>query len=290
MIEISRTKSFTTFTTAKRVPVIVILAVLFLLQLPQYCRTSAAPGQDKKKETAKPFIQEWLEEEVKIWTSPLRMKKKSFLSWGGAALITAFLIKNDKNVQGKIEDFITRHPWAKSSGSIVTELGSVRFNIGLICSFYLGGTLLKSDRAKKTAQLSLKCLLHAAVVSEVLKRIFQRERPYLENGEGRWFTHRTGSDYRSFPSGHATTAWSVATVIAGMYKHKPAVPIICYSLATLASITRMIEKKHWASDVLVGALLGYSIGRFVLNKHLKRFKITPMLFSNKVGVSVYYLF
>ncbi len=287
MIEISYMKPFP---AAKRVSVIVILAVLFFLQFPQDCRASAAFGKDKKKETRKPFIQEWLDEELKIWTSPFRIKKKSFLCLGGVAITTAFLITHEKSFQKDIHDFTIKHPWTETSCSIITQLGSVPFNLALIGSFYLGGALFKNNRARETAQLSLKSLLHAYVVSQVLKRIFHRQRPYVENGVDRWFIYKKGNDYRSFPSGHATHAWSVATVIAGMYKDKPAVPIICYSLATLVGLSRMTENKHWASDVLVGAVLGYSIGRFVLKMHHKRFNITPMLSSDKLGVSIHYIF
>ncbi|UCH93948.1 MAG: phosphatase PAP2 family protein, partial [Candidatus Aminicenantes bacterium] len=156
-----------------------------------------------------------------------------------------------------------------------------------IGSFYLGGVLLKDDRAKETARLSLKSMLHAVVVTQVLKRIFHRQRPFVEDGVDRWFVDGKGKAYRSFPSGHTSTAWSVATVIAGMYRDKPAVPVICYSLATLVGISRMTENKHWASDVLVGAVLGYSIGRFVLRKHNNRVNIIPMLSSDKMGLSVH---
>ena len=59
------------------------------------------------------------------------------------------------------------------------------------------------------------------------------------------------------------------------YKDKPAVPIISYSAATLVGISRLTEQKHWASDVFVGALLGYVCGRQVVSHYNKTHKDKP---------------
>ena len=99
----------------------------------------------------------------------------------------------------------------------------------------------------------------------------------------------SGTDYQAFPSGHTSTAWAMATVIARQYRDKPMIPIISYSLATLVGVSRMAENKHWASDVLIGAILGYSIGRFVTRKKKSRFMVTPML-GKELGLQFNYVF
>ena len=47
------------------------------------------------------------------------------------------------------------------------------------------------------------------------------------------------------------------------YRNKPFIPIIAYSIATLVGVSRITENKHWATDVLAGAALGYLTGRQV---------------------------
>lgn len=279
-----------TFTAKKNLVGIVIFLMLFSLQVPQYCQETENPGKEYKKESVELFLKNWLTDELKIWSSPFKMNKKSMLFLGGLALTTAYLIKRDNVSHKNIHEFTLKNKWVKESSPIISKLGSTPLNLGLIGSLYLGGVLLKDDRARETARLTLKSLLHAIVVARALKHIFRRQRPYVENGVDRWFNHGRGSDYQSFPSGHTTTAWSVATVIAGMYKDKPIVPVICYSLATLVGISRLTENKHWTSDVLVGAVLGYSIGRFVLRKHNKRFNVTPIVSYDRIGVNVSYAF
>jgi membrane-associated phospholipid phosphatase len=71
----------------------------------------------------------------------------------------------------------------------------------------------------------------------------------------------------SFPSGHATTSFAVATVFAYEYRDHIAVPITAYSLATLVAASRMSAQRHWVSDVFVGSSLGFLLGRFVYKQH-----------------------
>jgi membrane-associated phospholipid phosphatase len=49
------------------------------------------------------------------------------------------------------------------------------------------------------------------------------------------------------------------------YKNKPWVPIVAYSAAGLISLSRITENRHWATDLLAGAALGYLSGRLVTN-------------------------
>lgn len=66
-----------------------------------------------------------------------------------------------------------------------------------------------------------------------------------------------GSDFRSFPSGHTTLAFVSATFV-----HKelggvsPWYSIGAYATATAVGALRIMNNKHWFSDVLVGAGIG----------------------------------
>jgi len=78
-------------------------------------------------------------------------------------------------------------------------------------------------------------------------------------GSGRGYPE-TCSAFDAFPSGHTATAFSIATVFATQYKDIKAIPVICYSTATLVGISRLTEHEHWASDVFVGGIMGYLCG------------------------------
>jgi len=96
-------------------------------------------------------------------------------------------------------------------------------------------------------------MLDAAVVNfgytELVKVAVGRERP---NGE----------DNKSFPSGHTSNAFTLATVAHLHYGWKVGVP--AYLLAGLVGASRIQQDKHYLSDVVAGAVLGYVVGRTVV--------------------------
>lgn len=77
-----------------------------------------------------------------------------------------------------------------------------------------------------------------------------------------------GSNNKSFPSGHTATAFMAATMLHKEYgPRSPWYSIAGYSMATVTGVSRMLNNKHWFSDVLVGAgigILGVSVRRFDL--------------------------
>jgi membrane-associated phospholipid phosphatase len=96
-------------------------------------------------------------------------------------------------------------------------------------------------------------MLDAAVVNftytAVIKAAVGRERP-------------NGQDAKSFPSGHTSNAFAMATVAERHYGWKLGVP--AYLLAGLMGASRVNEDKHWLSDVFAGATLGFVAGRTVV--------------------------
>ena len=63
--------------------------------------------------------------------------------------------------------------------------------------------------------------------------------------------------YNSFPSGHTTTAFSLATVLA-CYTQNKKVQIIYLALALAAGYSRIYLGQHYPSDVFMGAFVGTS--------------------------------
>ena len=108
---------------------------------------------------------------------------------------------------------------------------------------------------------------------------------------------KPGSSFDSFPSGHTATAFSIATVFALQYSDTKIVPVFSYSLASLVGVSRLTEHEHWASDVFVGALLGYLCGKQVVGHYNEthgtnsdpsslKSKLTYFQDGNQVGFSL----
>jgi membrane-associated phospholipid phosphatase len=77
-----------------------------------------------------------------------------------------------------------------------------------------------------------------------LKRSVQRLRP-------------DGSNNFSFPSGHTAIAFVTAEFMHQEYKHKSVwYSVAGYTVASATGVMRMLNNRHWLSDVMVGAGIG----------------------------------
>ena len=66
-----------------------------------------------------------------------------------------------------------------------------------------------------------------------------------------------GSEYVSFPSGHTATAFACAHLLHKEYGElSPWISVVGYSMATVTGVTRILNNRHWLSDVLFGAGIG----------------------------------
>lgn len=67
-----------------------------------------------------------------------------------------------------------------------------------------------------------------------------------------------GSSHNSFPSGHTTQAFAAATFLNEEYKDRyPWMPYASYTVASSVGLLRVANNRHYISDVLVGAGIGY---------------------------------
>ena len=112
-----------------------------------------------------------------------------------------------------------------------------------------------------------------------------------------------GSTRNSFPSGHTASAFMAATMLHKEYGHlSPWVSVGAYSVATFTGISRQLNNRHWASDVMVGAgigilatELGYLFADLIYRKRGLNIHETtlvydryrhPSFFSYSLGLSV----
>ena len=94
--------------------------------------------------------------------------------------------------------------------------------------------------------------------------------------------------YASFPSGHTTVAFAAATVFATEYRDKPIIPVIAYTAAALIGLSRITENKHWTTDVIAGAALGFLQGKNVVHNYHRYAKIRSSQKKNTVVFNLQY--
>jgi membrane-associated phospholipid phosphatase len=182
---------------------------------------------------------------------------------GTGALLYAF----DQKIYDWSQDHHTpeTEDWARFG----SNLGNGLLLGGLITSLYLGGEIFDERGLRKTALLSLESWLTAGALVIGLKAIVGRARPYTGMGSHHFELFSFSSDYYSLPSGHAASAFAVATVIADQTDFILA-DVLAYSLSTLVAVSRVHESRHRASDIFVGAAIGYFIGKKICSLHRKQ--------------------
>lgn len=196
--------------------------------------------------------------------SPGSWEGKDWLRLTAVLGAGALLYVYDQKIYDWSQD--RRTPATDDWAQFGSHIGNGLFLGGLIASLYLGGEIFNEKGLRKTALLSLESWLTAGAFVLGMKAIVGRARPYTGLGSRDFNPFTLDSDYHSFPSGHAVSAFAVAAVIADQTKGI-LVDMLAYSFSTLAAVSRVHESKHWASDVLIGAALGYFIGKKICSLH-----------------------
>jgi hypothetical protein len=198
-----------------------------------------------------------------IWTTPAHIRGRDLGLLIPLALATTVVITTDHQVMSssRLDDTqLNSHADTASNGL----LGG--FVLAPVLIYGLG-YIHRDNHATETGILAGEAMVDSLVVDEVLKASSMRERPTLDGAKGKFFQTSVGLD-SSFPSTHSIVAWSSAAVIASEYTG-PLAQITAYGLATGVSLTRVLGRQHFPSDVLVGSAVGWLVGRYVFHKHHK---------------------
>ena len=158
-----------------------------------------------------------------------------------------------------------------------------------IAGLYLSGLILHDRKARETALLCLEPVALAEGITTGLKHAVGRSRPFAEKGASDFnpFKSPPPSYSLSFPSGHATTAFALSSVVAEQY-HGWLVRLAAYGFALAVSYGRTDIDVHFLSDVFWGRVIGISVGRCLVKFHEKentpRWTLTPPGESSGTGL------
>ncbi|MEI7733818.1 MAG: phosphatase PAP2 family protein [Ferruginibacter sp.] len=122
--------------------------------------------------------------------------------------------------------------------------------------------LLFYRKQKKLAVLILLAYLSSGLFTQILKNCIYAPRPRIYFEASQYLYHldnfgNSGGGSSSFPSGHTTSAFALATVLAVHFKNK-FTGIILFIAAALVGYSRVYLAQHFPVDVLFGAFIGIS--------------------------------
>jgi membrane-associated phospholipid phosphatase len=186
--------------------------------------------------------------------------------WRLTAVLGAgtFLFVFDENIDDWSQE--RRTPSSEDVAQFGSSLGDGRYLGAMIATLYIAGEVFGKQGLRKTALLSLESWLTSGAFVLGMKAITGRARPYTDKGPYAFHPITFRSDHSSFPSGHATSAFALAAVIADQ-SDCLAIDILAFSLSSFVAISRVHERSHWASDAFMGAAIGYFIGKKISALH-----------------------
>lgn len=164
----------------------------------------------------------------------------------------------------------------------VRPLGQVG-GLGLLALSWLGGHAAHNHKLVAIADDGFEAVTMTDVlVVPVLKAAFGRGRPRNVGSDSDEFV----MGGQSFPSGEASEAFAIASVITA-HEHRWWVDAAAWGGAGLVGWARMRLDAHWASDVVGGAIIGASIGRWVVRRNdEQRWMVIPRIGHDTAGAQV----
>ena len=212
------------------------------------------------------------------------------ISWVGVPLFLAGIIAKSEK-----EAFRQDYKNSPASTRLLTDFKthiddySQFFSPALTIGLKLGGVEGRSDWTRTLVSAAMSYGLMAGFVNGI-KYTASEMRP-------------DGSTANSWPSGHTATAFVGATILHKEYgmTRSPWFSVAGYGVATATGIMRVLNNRHWVSDVLSGAGIGIMSGELAYmlsdliykDRHLLRGPITtrpdltrkhPSFFDVSMGI------
>lgn len=209
-----------------RAIILIIGLVIFLLVLPSYVRLFFWRALIIHRSLAVLLILFALLALSLVWTAGQKLD-----SW-------AFLYINLHKARTRFLDVIMLGFTQLGNGLTTMLLATILF--------FSGNRLLAYELILGTITLWL--------LVETIKFIVRRSRPFILLTQTRIVGLQASG--RSFPSGHTSQAFFLATILSAQFQFKIWVTLTLYGLAVLVGLTRMYVGAHYPRDVLAGAILG----------------------------------
>lgn len=176
----------------------------------------------------------------------------------GVIALTGLVATKD----GAIRRTVQGHPTKLRNAVAVfgNQLGSPRVEFPAMMLMTVGGYAFGSRRMEGAGRRALEALAIGTVTTMTIKSLVGRRRPEVSPDNPYRF-HPVSVKYNSFPSGHATIAFALATSLA-MESKSDWMDVGLYTLAATTVFARLHVDKHWASDMIAGAAVGIVAARW----------------------------
>ena len=215
------------------------------------------------------YVSDFLHHTGNFVTSPLHYGDEEICDLAKVISITGLSFIVDKEVHNYSQDGKHRSDFLSHLAKIDNYYGDTKYTIILLGGTLLTGVVTSSKEIFNAGFMLSESVLFSNIITQSLKRVIGRERPDFTSNNLHLIGPNLSLDqYQSLPSGHATTAFALSTVAAGLTKNTY-LKILCYTPAFLTSLARIYNNRHWLSDVVLAGSIGYYTGKKVLEMNGK---------------------
>jgi len=272
----------TTAGRASHRPAAVLLAVGLALSAPARAQSG---GPEAGGEPS--FGRRLIEDLKALGARPAHLDRRDWRNLGLAALAIGGTLALDEEIRE-----IAQRNRSASGDDLADALRPVGHRVGpalLLGGLWAGGVLGgRADLAAIGRDGVEASLFSVVLLTPALKKAIGRARPTEDLGTTELDPF---SSFQSFPSGEATQAFTVAAVVAA-HSENPWVEGTAWGLAGLIGLQRVYLDRHWASDVVAGALIGAGVGHWVARRHQVRsasdgvaWVVLPLVGHDAVGIA-----
>jgi membrane-associated phospholipid phosphatase len=183
--------------------------------------------------------------------------------WAGAGALLVGSALLDRTIESRVpEGGGTRLEWLTDR---LNYGGRPQYAAVALGATYLGARLAHAPRTAEGVGHVAMALLASGVANGTLKTLVGRERPTFTDSPDHFHPLNTKDRWQSFPSGHATVAFSLAASISEE-AGRAWVTAATYGTAALVGWSRIYDDRHWTSDVVAGAMLGVATSRWTIHR------------------------
>jgi membrane-associated phospholipid phosphatase len=304
----------TLFFTIRRWLIAIAVMQMLVVSVPAHAESLTEPATEPAPAISEPIISEPNQKQISQTAHPHRITGDYILGyftdtgkmlvspvdWDGSDWLKAGLVIGATSglifADAEIRDAARRNQssTANKFAAVGNAFGNPLYTVPPLALIYLYCHYFDDPKARRTSLLAVESLAISGAFTWALKLTSQRPRPYTGEGPTDWKGPGLKSFDTSFPSGHTTAAFSIASVLAEEYGNNVFVPPIVYGLATLTGFARLYDDKHWASDAFFGGAIGYFVGKAVVRYHTAPngtpLRILPNVSHNGFGLIAEYRF
>lgn len=134
-----------------------------------------------------------------------------------------------------------------------------------IIGLYIHGIAVKNKSNQYLGLQLITASFYNGLITQTIKMSLGRARPYNNYGKSSFEHFNLSDNSWSFPSGHTSWIFAITKVMAEQ-KNNLVWKSGWYLLAVTTGLARIYNDKHWLSDVIIGAAIGYAVGSFTVNQ------------------------